>query len=106
MYSFNWIILIADTFDYVYKNIKSDVHLASISGSMISYLVLLLEIHFASISGEIQCKCLGVDVDVFDEHGQSTGIKESLFVKFTPSMQLDFGRIYKIKLIMLTSKIF
>ena len=86
--------LIADTFDYVYKNIKSDVHLASISGGTdIVSCFVAGNPNLPVFSGEIQCKCLGVDVDVFDEHGQSTGDKGELVCKNSlPSMPIGFWK--------------
>ena len=86
--------LISDTFDYVYKNIKSDVHLASISGGTdIVSCFVAGNPNLPVFSGEIQCKCLGVDVDVFDEHGQSTGDKGELVCKNSlPSMPIGFWK--------------
>ena len=64
--------LIHETFKYVYENIKKNVHLASISGGtdIVSCFVTgnPLESVFA---GEIQCKALGMDVDIFDQKGNS-----------------------------------
>jgi len=59
------------SFDYVYSKIKSDVHLASISGGsdIISCFVLgnpILPVY----RGEIQAAGLGMAVDVFDEQGR------------------------------------
>ena len=86
--------LISETFDYVYKNIKSDVHLASISGGTdIVSCFVAGNPNLPVFSGEIQCKCLGVDVDVFDEHGQSTGDKGELVCKNSlPSMPIGFWK--------------
>ena len=57
-----------ETFEYVYKKIKSDVHLASISGGtdLVSCFVLsnpMMPVY----SGEIQCAGLGMDIDIYDE---------------------------------------
>ncbi len=84
--------LISDTFDYVYENIKSDVHLASISGGTdIVSCFVVGNPNLPVFSGEIQCKCLGVDVDVFDEYGQSTVDKGELVCKNSlPSMPIGF----------------
>jgi acetoacetyl-CoA synthetase len=59
------------SFDYVYKKIKTDVHLASISGGsdIISCFVLgnpILPVY----RGEIQTPGLGMAVDVFDDRGR------------------------------------
>mgnify|MGYP001173550955 FL=1 len=84
--------LISDTFNYVYENIKSDVHLASISGGTdIVSCFVVGNPNLPVFPGEIQCKCLGVDVDVFDEHGQSTLEKGELVCKNSlPSMPIGF----------------
>jgi acetoacetyl-CoA synthetase len=82
-----------ESFDYVYTQIKSDVNLASISGGtdIISGFVLgnpLLPVR----RGEIQCKGLGMAVDVFDEQGQSVRWEKGELVctKPFPSMPLGF----------------
>ena len=58
-------------FDWVYREIKQDILLASISGGtdIVSCFVLgnpVLPVY----RGEIQCRALGMAVDVFDEAGQ------------------------------------
>ena len=64
--------LIHETFDYVYQNIKSDVHLASISGGTDIVSCFVTGNPMGSVySGEIQCKALGMDVDIYDEKGNS-----------------------------------
>ncbi len=84
--------LISESFEYVYEFIKKDVHLASISGGtdIVSCFVggnPMLPVY----SGEIQSKCLGVDVDVFDEKSQSTLQKGELVCKSAlPSMPIGF----------------
>ena len=85
--------LSSDGFKYIYKDVKKDVHLTSISGGtdIISCFVLgnLFE---PVISGEIQNKGLGLDVDVFNEKGKSVkNIKGELVCKNPfPSMPLKF----------------
>ena len=82
-----------DGFEYIYQNIKKDVHLSSISGGtdIVSCFVLgnLFE---PVISGEIQNKGLGLDIDVFNEKGKSIkNIKGELVCKSPfPSMPLKF----------------
>ena len=85
--------LVNQTYEYVYKFIKNDVHLASISGGtdIVSCFVLgnpSMDVY----SGEIQCKGLGMDVDVFDENANSiTNQKGELVCKSSfPSMPLYF----------------
>ena len=62
-----------DGFKYVYKNIKKNVHLSSISGGTdISFLFCTREIYINQFySGEIQNKGLGLDVDIFNDKGKS-----------------------------------
>ena len=82
-----------DGFEYVYKNIKKDVHLASISGGtdILSCFVLgnLLQPVY---SGEIQSKGLGMDVDIFNENGLPIKNKKGELVckKPFPSMPVKF----------------
>jgi acetoacetyl-CoA synthetase len=85
--------LMPEGFDYVYESIKFDVCLSSISGGsdIISCFVLgcpLLPVR----RGEIQCRGLGMDVDVYDENGQSLrGEKGELVCKSPfPSMPIGF----------------
>ena len=61
-----------DGFKYVYKRIKSDVHLASISGGTdIVSCFVLGNLYEPVKKGQIQNSGLGMDVDVFDEKGKS-----------------------------------
>ncbi len=80
-------------FKYVYKNIKKDVHLASISGGTDIVSCFVLGNSFQSVHlGEIQNKGLGMDVDIFDENGASVkNIKGELVCKKPfPSMPVKF----------------
>ena len=66
--------LAAESFDFVYSSIKSDVHLASISGGTDIVSCFVLGNPNAPVwRGEIQAPGLGMDVDVFDEAGQPAG---------------------------------
>ena len=61
-----------ESFDYVYRDIKTDICLSSISGGtdIISCFALgnpTLPVY----RGELQCKGLGMAVDIFNEEGQS-----------------------------------
>ena len=61
-----------DGFEYIYKNIKSDVHLASISGGTdIVSCFVLGNLYEPVISGQIQNKGLGLNVDILNEKGKS-----------------------------------
>ena len=82
-----------DGFNYVYTNIKKDVHLTSIAGGTdIISCFLLGNLYQPVISGEIQNKGLGMDVDIFDEKGNSIKNKKGELVckKPFPSMPLKF----------------
>jgi len=95
--------LAPEGFDYVYENIKQDVNLASMSGGtdIISTFVLgnpLLPVW----RGEIQCRALGLNVEVFDENGKAVrGTKGELVCTAPiPSMPIRFwndadGRKYR-----------
>ena len=89
--------LIKESFEYVYKNLKQDVHLASISGGTdIVSCFVLGNPNMPVFSGEIQCSSLGVNVDVFDEKGKSTRNKGELVCKSAiPSMPIGFWNDYK-----------
>ncbi len=64
--------LLPETFDYVYRDIKSDVQLSSISGGtdIVSCFALgnpILPVY----RGELQCRGLGMKVAVYDGNGNS-----------------------------------
>ncbi|HRD33694.1 MAG TPA: acetoacetate--CoA ligase [Rhodocyclaceae bacterium] len=63
--------LAPEGFEYVYREIKSDLQLSSISGGtdIISCFVLGSPV-LPVWQGEIQCKGLGMAVEVFDEQGR------------------------------------
>lgn len=86
--------LVKESFEYVYKNIKKDVHLASISGGTDIVGCLVLGNIFSNVySGEIQGESLGIDVDIFDENGKETmeNEKGELVVKKPfPTMPIKF----------------
>jgi acetoacetyl-CoA synthetase len=82
-----------ESFGYVYREWKDDVQLSSIAGGtdIISCFMLgnpMLPVYM----GEIQCRGLGMDVDSFDEYGQSvTGKQGELVCKTAfPSMPVYF----------------
>ncbi|MBT8383233.1 MAG: acetoacetate--CoA ligase, partial [Ignavibacteria bacterium] len=61
-----------DTFNWVYKNIKSDLQLSSISGGTdIVSCFMLGNPTLPVYPGEIQCAGLGMSVKAFSEKGQS-----------------------------------
>ncbi len=82
-----------DSFDYIYKKIKKNIHLASISGGTdIVSCFILGNIYSPVISGQIQNNGLGMDVDVFDENGKSIKNKKGELVckSAFPSMPKKF----------------
>ena len=85
--------LVPESFDYVYDAIKSDMHLASISGGtdIVACIVLgnpMLPVY----RGEIQSPGLGMAVDVADETGTSmkAGKGELICRQPFPSMPIGF----------------
>ena len=77
--------LLPEQFDYVYNNIKEDVHLASISGGTDIISCFVLGNPMESVRrGEIQCAGLGMDVDCFDENGNSVRDVKGELVCKTP----------------------
>ena len=85
--------LLNDGFRYVYENIKKNVHLSSISGGTdIVSCFVLGNLYQPVILGEIQNKGLGMNVDVFNEKGESLKNKKGELVCKNPfpSMPLKF----------------
>jgi acetoacetyl-CoA synthetase len=85
--------LAPESFDYVYQCIKDDVCLSSISGG--TDIVSCFALGCSTLPvwrGEIQCRGLGMDVDVFDESGLPLqGEKGELVCKSPfPSMPIGF----------------
>jgi acetoacetyl-CoA synthetase len=85
--------LVAESYDYAYANIKSDMCLSSISGGtdiMAGFADAnpILPVY----RGELQCRSLGMAVEVFDEEGNSiVGEKcELVCTRPFPSMPLGF----------------
>jgi acetoacetyl-CoA synthetase len=85
--------LVAESFDYVYEHIKHDVCLSSISGGtdIIGCFVLGSPV-LPVWRGEIQCRALGLAVEVFDDRGQPVrGAKgELVCTRPFPSMPIGF----------------
>jgi acetoacetyl-CoA synthetase len=86
--------LVKESFEFVYKNIKNDVHLNSISGGTDVVGCLVLGNIFSNVhAGEIQGESLGIDVDIFNEKGESINInhKGELVIKNPfPTMPIKF----------------
>lgn len=85
--------LVDESFDYVYKHVKSSVQLGSISGGtdLISCFALANPV-LPVRRGELQCRGLGMHVDAFDENGKSIRNKKGELVCRSPfpSMPIFF----------------
>ncbi|MDH4324145.1 MAG: acetoacetate--CoA ligase, partial [Betaproteobacteria bacterium] len=85
--------LVPESYDYVYRDVKADVCLSSISGGTdimagFADANAVLPVY----RGELQCRSLGLAVEVFDEAGRSiVGQKgELVCTRPFPSMPLGF----------------
>ncbi len=86
--------LAPESFDFVYREIKRDVHLASIAGGTDIVGCFVLGNPTGPVwRGEIQTRGLGLAVDVFDDDGKPLrGEKgELVCTKPFPSMPVGFG---------------
>ena len=82
-----------DSFKFIYKKIKSNVHLASISGGTdIVSCFVLGNIYEPVIAGEIQNKGLGMDVNIFNNYGKKIKNKKGELVckNAFPTIPLKF----------------
>ncbi len=82
-----------DSFKFVYKKIKSSVHLASISGGTdIVSCFVLGNIYDPVVIGQIQNKGLGMDVDIFNDNGKAIKNKKGELVckNAFPTIPLKF----------------
>ena len=80
-------------FDYVYRDIKSDVHLASISGGTDIISCFALGNPVAPVwRGELQTRGLGMAVEIFDGRGQAVRERDGELVctRPFPSMPVAF----------------
>ncbi len=85
--------LLPESFDYVYQCVKSDVHLAPLSGGTeIMSAFVLGNPTLPVYRGEMQCAGLGMAVDVFDDNGDSLrgAMGELVCTQSFPSMPLYF----------------
>jgi acetoacetyl-CoA synthetase len=82
-----------ESFDYIYRDWKSDVQLSSIAGGTdIISCFMLGNPTLPVYKGEIQCRGLGMDVDSFDDDGKSVqaGQGELVCKSAFPSMPIYF----------------
>jgi acetoacetyl-CoA synthetase len=84
--------LAPESFDYVYESVKEDVCLSSISGGtdIISCFALGCPTR-AVWRGELQCRGLGLSVDVYDENGRSLRGKKGELVCTAPFPSMPLG---------------
>ena len=85
--------LAPESFEFVYQGIKSDIHLASVSGGTDLCGCFVAGNPVGEVwSGEIQTLALGLDVAVFDDYGAAVlGEKGELVCRNSfPSMPLKF----------------
>ena len=85
--------LVAESFDYVYRDIKADLHLASISGGTDIISCFALGNPIGPVwRGELQCRGLGMRVDVLDDNGRPLrdGKGELVCTAPFPSMPVGF----------------
>lgn len=87
-------VLAAESFDFIYSNVKSDVHLVSMSGGTDICGCFLTGVATRPVyRGELQGPCLGFAMDVFDDQGNSAepGEKgELVCLRPFPSKPLGF----------------
>ena len=82
-----------DGFKFIYKKVKSNVHLASISGGTdIVSCFILGNIYEPVVAGQIQNKGLGMDVDIFNDQGKPIKNKKGELVckNAFPTIPLKF----------------
>jgi acetoacetyl-CoA synthetase len=84
--------LAPEGFEAVYRDIKSDVQLASISGGtdIVSCFALGCPV-LPVYAGEIQCRGLGMRVEIYDEHGQSLRGEKGELVCTAPFPSMPVG---------------
>src|SRR5580693_4935142 len=84
--------LLPEGFDYVYRAVKADVQLASISGGtdIVSCFALGCPTR-PVLRGEIQCRGLGMAVEIFDEDGRSLRGERGELVCTAPFPSMPVG---------------
>jgi acetoacetyl-CoA synthetase len=84
--------LVPEGFDYVYREVKSDLHLASISGGTDLIGCFVLGNPMAPVwRGEIQCPGLGMKVGVYNEQGQTVRSEKGELVCSVPFPSMPVG---------------
>jgi acetoacetyl-CoA synthetase len=84
--------LAPESYDYVYQTVKDDLLLASISGGTDIVSCFALGSPILPVwRGEIQCRGLGMDVDVFDEEGRPVWREKGELVCKSPFPSMPIG---------------
>jgi acetoacetyl-CoA synthetase len=84
--------LLPEGFDYVYRAVKADVQLASISGGTDIVSCFALGCPTRPVRrGEIQCRGLGMAVEIFDEDGRSLRGERGELVCTAPFPSMPVG---------------
>jgi len=84
--------LAPEGFDYVYESVKKDVCLSSISGGTDIISCFALGCPTRPVwRGELQCRALGLDVEVFDEGGKPVRQKKGELVCTAPFPSMPIG---------------
>ncbi|MBI2296527.1 MAG: acetoacetate--CoA ligase [Betaproteobacteria bacterium] len=84
--------LVPESFDYVYREIKRDVHLASISGGTDLISCFALGNPTGPVwHGELQCRGLGMKVEVFNEGGRPVRSEKGELVCTAPFPSMPVG---------------
>ena len=84
--------LAPEGFEYIYRNVKNDLHLASISGGTDIVSCCALGNPAAPVwRGEIQAPGLGMKVEVFDEEGRSLQREKGELVCTAPFPSMPLG---------------
>lgn len=86
-------VLPPESFEFIYEKVKPNAHLASITGGTDLLSTFALGAPTLPVrSGEIQCRCLGMAVEVFNDQGTAVVGEQGELVcsKPFPSMPLKF----------------
>jgi acetoacetyl-CoA synthetase len=84
--------LVPEGFDYVYREVKSDLHLASMSGGTDLIACFVLGNPLAPVwRGEIQCSGLGMKVEVYNEQGRPVRGEKGELVCTAPFPSMPVG---------------
>ena len=84
--------LLPDGFDFVYANVKADIALASISGGTDIVACFALGCPTRPVHrGEIQCRGLGMRVEIFDEAGRPVRGERGELVCTAPFPSMPIG---------------